>query len=128
MHKTLIAAGYGVFDSSNARQLELGLRARAVHRAKNLLYVFSSRLAADCALVISAASLERMEWGLPEPQLILTHEFGALTTTPDIARCLARGALEKPFDLYELQAMAFECRDFLCESEDGGATCATSCR
>lgn len=32
------------------------------------------------------------------------------------------GVLEKPFDLYELQAMAFECRDFLCESETNGSS------
>lgn len=116
MQKTLTAAGYEVFESANVLQVEMGLRIRTVHRARNLLYVFASRLAARCVPTISATSLERAHLGLAEAQLILTCEFGTLTTAPDIARCLTRGVLEKPFDLYELQALAFECRDFLCES------------
>jgi hypothetical protein len=62
--------------------------------------------------------LERAHAGLPRAHLILTYEFGTLATlpAPAIAPCVPRGALEKPFDLYELQALAFECRDFLCES------------
>jgi hypothetical protein len=92
-----------------------------VYRAKNLLYVLASRLAADCAPAISAVSLERARLLLPEAQLILTSEFGTLTTVPNIPRCLLRGILEKPFDLYELQALAFECRDFICESGANGS-------
>jgi DNA-binding NtrC family response regulator len=116
MHGALTAAGYQVFESSNVAQVEVSLRVRAVYRAKNLLCVLASRLAAECAQGIAAATLERAQWRLPEAQLILTSEFGTLPMTPDIARCVVRGLLEKPFDLYELQALAFECRDFLCES------------
>jgi hypothetical protein len=121
MQRALTAAGYEVFESSNVLQLEVALRVRAVYRARNLLYVLASRLVARCAPSISAASLERAQLSLPEAQLILTCEFGTMTALPDIPHCLARGVLEKPFDLYELQAMAFECRDFLCELEADGA-------
>jgi hypothetical protein len=120
MQRTLAAAGYEVFESSNMMQLEAGLRVRAVYRARNLLYVLASRLAADCVPAISAASHERARLILPEAQLILTCELGALTTSRNIPHCLPRGVLEKPFDLYELQALAFECRDFLCESGVNG--------
>jgi hypothetical protein len=116
MQRTLTAAGYEVFRSASMPQLEMGLRIRAVYRARNLLYVLASSLAAHSASAISATSLERAHLSLPPPQLILTCEFGALRAVPDIAHCSARGVLEKPFDLYELQALAFECRDFLCES------------
>jgi hypothetical protein len=118
MHSTLTAAGYEVFESSNILQLELALRIRAVCRARNLLYVFAAKLAADCAPAIHAATHERANLGLPEAHLILTYEFGAVTNAPEIPHC--RDVLEKPFDLYELQAMAFECRDFLCESRPDG--------
>ena len=87
----------------------------AVHRARNLVYVLAARLAMKCAPSIFDVSLERAQLGLPVPRLILTCEFGTLASTPDIPGCVACGALEKPFDLYELQALAFECRDFLCE-------------
>lgn len=122
MQRALAGAGYEVFGSSNVLQVEVGLRVRPVYRARNLLYVLASRLAADCAPAISAASLERAQLGLPEPQLVLTYEFGTLTSGPEIARCAARGILEKPFDLYELQAIAFECRDFLCEVGANGTS------
>jgi DNA-binding NtrC family response regulator len=123
MYGALTAAGYEVFESSNVAQVEVALRVRAVYRAKNLLCVLASKLAADCAPGISAAALERAQWGLPEAQVILTCEFGTLPMAPHITRCQVRGVLEKPFDLYELQALAFECRDFLCES---GANDASS--
>jgi hypothetical protein len=118
MRRTLAAAGYEVFESSNVLQLEVALRVRPVFGARNVLFVFGARLATDCALSISAATRERSRVGLPQAQLILTYEFGSLATLPPpgIAPCLARGVLEKPFDLYELQAMAFQCRDFLSES------------
>ena len=121
MQRALTAAGYEVFESSNVLQLEVGLRVRTVYRAKNLLYVLASRLVTRCLPAISAASLERAQLSLPEAQLILTCEFGTPTTAPNIPHCRARGVLEKPFDLYELQAIAFECRDFLCEMEANGA-------
>lgn len=120
MQRALSASGYEVFGSSNVLQVEVGLRVRPVYRARNLLYVLASRLAADCAPAISAATLQRARLGLPEAQLVLTYEFGTLTTAPEIARCNARGVLEKPFDLFELQALAFECRDFLCEAGANG--------
>lgn len=116
MQRALAGAGYEVFGSCNALQVEAGLRMRPVRGARNLLYVLASRLAADCALAIAQASLERAQLGLPEPQLVLTYEFGSLTSPPELAGCVGRGVLEKPFDLYELQALAFECRDFLCEA------------
>jgi hypothetical protein len=121
MRRTLSAAGYEVFESSNIMQLEAGLRVRAVYRARNLLYVLASEVAAECAAAISAASRERARLSLAEVQLILTCEFGRLTSVSNIPHCSLRGVLEKTFDLYELQAMAFECRDFLCESETNGA-------
>lgn len=120
MKRTLSAAGYEVFESSNASQVDQALRMRAVHRARNLVYVLAARLATACAPSIFAVSLERAQLGLPKPRLVLTCEFGALAGTPDIPGCVACGALEKPFDLYELQALAFECRDFLCESGADG--------
>lgn len=55
MQRTLAAAGYEVFESSNIMQVEAGLRVRAVYRARNLPYVLAARLAADCAPAISAA-------------------------------------------------------------------------
>jgi hypothetical protein len=116
MQRTLVAAGYEVFETSNVPQVEVGLRVRAVYRAKNLLYVLAARLAAACAPAISAAALERANLGLPEAQLILTFELGTVAPPPVLARCVPRAVLEKPFDLHELQALAFECRDFLCES------------
>lgn len=120
MRRTLAAAGYDVFDTSNVFQVEMALRVRSVYRARNLLYVFASRLASNCAKGIAAASHERAILGLPEPQLILTYEFGAPTTNCQIGPCVPRGSLEKPFDLYELHALAFQCRDFLCETETHG--------
>lgn len=122
MYGALTAAGYEVFESSNVAQVEVALRVRAVYRAKNLVCVLASHMAAACAQGIAAAALERAQWGLPEAQLILTCEFGMLPTAPDIARCGVRGVLEKPFELYELQALAFECRDFLCESGANGTS------
>jgi hypothetical protein len=119
MRGALTAAGYEVFEASNVAQLEVTLRVRAVYRARNLLYVLASKLAADCASGVFASALERAQWEQPEVQMILTYEFGTLATGLDIARCRTRGLLEKPFELYELQALAFECRDFLCEA---GAT------
>jgi hypothetical protein len=120
MQRTLTDAGYEVVESSNVMQLELGLRAQPVFGARNVLLVIGARLATQCGLVIAAVMLERAHMGLAEAQLILTYEFGTLPTRPPppIRPCVPRGALEKPFDLYELQAMAFECRNFLSEAED----------
>jgi hypothetical protein len=114
MHRPLAAAGYEVFDSSNVRQLEVGLRLSAVFGARNALFVFGARLATQCALSISAAARERARVVLPQAQVILTYEFGSLATMPhpELAPCVTRGFLEKPFDLHELQAMALECRHF----------------
>ena len=111
MHRTLAAAGYQVFESSNLLQLEVGLRVRTVFGAKNLLFVVGARLATQCALSISAAGRERARVRLPQAQVIVTYEFGTLVTVPrpDLAPCLTRGLLEKPFDLLDLQAMALEC-------------------
>jgi hypothetical protein len=120
MQRALTATGYEVFQCASIPDVEMAVRVRAVHRARNLLYVLASSLASDTASAISATSLERAHLSLPPAQLILTCDFGALRAVPDIPQCLARGVLEKPFDLYELQALAFECRDFLCESGASG--------
>lgn len=118
MQRTLADAGYEVVESSDVLQLEGDLRAPPVLAARNVLLVIGARLVTPCALAIAAVMLERADVGLPQAQLILTYEFGTLATLPPlaIAPCVPRGALEKPFDLYELRAMAFECRDFLSES------------
>lgn len=112
MRRALVAASYDVIDSSNVLQLEVGLRASAVYDAHNALFVFGARLAAQCSPAISAAARERARIGLPPAQIILTFEFGTLATLPrpELAPCVTRGALEKPFDLLELQAIALECR------------------
>jgi hypothetical protein len=122
MQRALAGAGYEVFASADALQVEIDLRVRPVNEARNLLYVLTSGLAADCAPAIAVAALQRAQNGLPEPQLLLTNEFGTLTSGPEIAHCIGRGFLEKPFDLYELQAIAFECRDFLCEAQANGTS------
>jgi hypothetical protein len=118
MRQTLADAGYQVVESTNVLQLEVGLRVQPVLGARNVLLVIGARLATQCAVALAAVMLERAHAGLPRAHLILTYEFGTLATlpAPAIAPCVPRGALEKPFDLYELQALAFECRDFLCES------------
>jgi hypothetical protein len=112
MHRALVAADYEVIDSSNALQLEVGLRTSAVHDAKIALFVLGARLAAQCSASISAAARERARLALPPVQIILTFEFGTLATlpVPDLAPCVTRCSLEKPFDLLELRAIALECR------------------
>jgi hypothetical protein len=118
MQRTLADAGYEVIESSNFLQLEGALRAPQLLAARNVLLVIGARLATQCDLAIAAVMRERVHVRLPRAQVILTYEFGTLAALPPpaVAPCVPRGALEKPFDLYELQAMAFECRDFLSES------------
>lgn len=124
MHRTLSAAGYEVFESSNVLQLEVGLRVSAVFGAKNLIFVLGARLATQCALSIAASARERARVRLPQAQVILTYEFGTLAAMPhaELAPCVLRGILEKPFDLHDLQAMALECRHLSIESGANGAS------
>jgi hypothetical protein len=124
MHRTLGAAGYEVFESSNVLQLEVGLRVSAVFGAKNVIYVLGARLATQCALSIAAAARERARVTLPHAQVILTYEFGTLAAMPhtELAPCVVRGILEKPFDLHDLQVMALECRHLSIASGANGAS------
>jgi hypothetical protein len=124
MHRTLAAAGYEVFESSNVLQLEVGLRVSAVFGAKNVVLVLGARLATQCALSIAAAARERAHVRLSPAQVILTYEFGTLAAMPhaELAPCVLRGILEKPFDLHDLQAMALECRHLSLASGANGAS------
>jgi hypothetical protein len=124
MRRTLMVAGYQVFESSNVLQLEIGLRALSVFVAPNLLFVLGAQLAKPCVASISSAARERGRVGLAPPQLVLTYEFGNLATSPDLdlAPCLPRGSLEKPFDLYDLQTLAVECRLFQAALGANGAS------
>ncbi len=107
-----MVSGYEVLESSNVLQLEVGLRARSVFEATNVLLVLGARLATHCSLAIAAAARERSRVGLAPAQLILTYEFGSMATSPhlDLAPCVSSGSFEKPFDLSELQVLAIECR------------------
>jgi hypothetical protein len=124
MRRTLDAAGYEVFESSNVLQLEVGLRISAVLGAKNVIFVLGARLAMQCALSIADAARERARLPLPDAQVILTYEFGTLAAMPhaELAPCVLRGILEKPFDLHDLQAMALECRRLSVASGANGAS------
>lgn len=123
MHRSLVAAGYEVVDSSNLLQVEVGLRVSAVCGARNALFIFGARLAAQCSPAICAAARVRARAGLPPAQVILTFEFGTLATMPrpELAPCITRGTLEKPFDLLELQGLAAECWHRTMPSKAGGA-------
>ena len=124
MHRTLGAAGYEVFESSNLLQVEVGLRVSAVFGAENVLFVIGARLATQCALSISASARERARVRLPQAQVILTYEFGTLAAMPhtELAPCVIRGILEKPFDLHDLHAIAVECRHLSSASGTNGAS------
>lgn len=124
MRRTLAAAGYEVFESSNVLQLEVGLRVSTVFGSKNVVFVLGARLATQCALSITAAARERARVRLPHVQVILTYEFGTLTAMPhaELAPCVVRGILEKPFDLQDLQAMALECQHLSVASGANGAS------
>jgi hypothetical protein len=111
MRRTLSAAGYDVVDSSNAFQLEVGLKGSTASAAPHALFVFGERLATQCAASILAVARERARVGLPQAQLILMYEFGSLVLPAlQLTPCVIKGVLEKPFDLFDLQAMALECR------------------
>lgn len=124
MRRTLGAAGYEVFETSNVVQLEVGLRVSAVYGAQNVIFVLGARLATQCALSIAAAARERARSRLPHAQVILTYEFGTLAGVPhaQLAPCVLRGVLEKPFDLQDLQAMAHECRQLSTASGANGVS------
>lgn len=124
MRRTLAAAGYEVFESENVLQLEVGLRVSAVFGAKNVLFVLGARLAKQCALSIAASARERARVRLPHAQVILTYEFGTLAAMPhaELAPCVVKGILEKPFDLQDLHAMALECRHLSIASGANGAS------
>lgn len=109
MQGALVNAGYEVYETAKVAQVELTLRLRSVYSASHLLYVLAEQLATACEHAISAAALERARRGLPDAQVILVREFGALSTSALSERSVRR-VLEKPFDLSELGEAAFECR------------------
>jgi hypothetical protein len=111
MQRALDAAGYEVFESSNALQLEVGLRVNALLAASDVLFVLGAGLAAQCATPIAEAARKRAGVGLPNAHVILTYEFGTLVAPAlALAPCVVRGTLEKPFGLNDLQALALACR------------------
>lgn len=109
MHHALVGAGFEVVTSSAAVQVAATLR--LVRLAPTLLCVLTEQLATSCEALLLVTAAERAQEGLPDASLILTRELGALSTL-HIGSWITRGVLEKPFDLFELQAMAFESRIF----------------
>ena len=111
MRRVLLRSGYDVFEIANALQLEICLRAIPLLVAPSVFFVLGAKLAAHTAHRISDAASKRSRLGLPDIQVVLTHEPGGLASAPRLAlsACRAAGVLEKPFDLRELRMMGLRC-------------------
>ena len=111
MRNALSSAGGDVLESGTPSHLELSLRLQALLLPETVLLVLAVRLAIGSAFTIRALAHERAQRQLPPAHVLLTYEFGTLSTVPvpDLAPCRMAGILEKPFDLQTLQGIASSC-------------------
>jgi hypothetical protein len=118
MWRTLAGIGFDVLESSSFAHLEVYLRLDSVLRAERVLLVLGVRMAQGSSASIRALARERARQLLPPVHVVLTYEFGTLTSVaaPDLSPCHLEATLEKPFDLQVLQGVA---TTFLRESEAG---------
>ena len=77
-------------------------------RSERVLLVLGVRMALGSSSSIRALARERSRQLLSPIHVVLTYEFGTLTTVsaPDLSPCHLDATLEKPFDLQTLQGVA----------------------
>ena len=111
MRRTLAGAGFEVLEGGSLSHLEVHLRLGSVLRSEALLLVLGVRLAVGAAPSIRAVARERARQLQRAADVILTYEFGTLTTipAPEVAPCRVAAIFEKPFDLQTLQSVASAC-------------------
>lgn len=105
---SLRGVGYSVEEAATPQQLVARVCEPGLLTAQTALVVVSARWCQEFAESLSAAAAQRSQLLLPELKLVLVHEWGTLglLSQPSLPHCALMAALEKPFELRDLEELA----------------------
>jgi hypothetical protein len=112
MKGALAEAGFETLDSSSLMEFDLKLQSSLLRSAPRALLVMADVTCSRSQPALAQLAALRLAGELLEPQVVLTREFGtpAGLSPHELGGCPVAAVLEKPFDLWVFQEIAFRCR------------------